>query len=212
MDTQRGLDGRPRPHPPEAVRYPAPDTSQGRSWASRRWARLLPPGADPPFEIAGHRAARRSRCPTNKAGIAGHTIVEPSPSVTKPQRRSGRSSRDGSIQATCASPSQPSSRCDDIIGNIYKAETLFLRGVDPWRPVGEIADLGALVGLAQRLLDANKERSGQITTGSPRRGAETWVYGRAGQPCRRCGTAVRSADQGRDPEGRVTYWCPRCQS
>jgi endonuclease-8 len=98
------------------------------------------------------------------------------------------------------------------IGNIYKAETLFLRGVDPWRPVGEIADLAALVGLAQRLLDANKERFGQITTGSPQRGEETWVYGRAGRPCRRCGTAVRSADQGRDPEGRVTYWCPSCQS
>ena len=42
------------------------------------------------------------------------------------------------------------------IGNIYKAETLFLRGVDPWRPVGEIVDLAALVGLAQRLLDAQQ--------------------------------------------------------
>jgi endonuclease-8 len=98
------------------------------------------------------------------------------------------------------------------IGNVYKAETLFLRGVDPWRPVGEIADLGALVGLAQRLLDANKERFGHVTTGSRRRGEETWVHGRAGRPCRRCGTPVRSAGQGRDPEGRVTYWCPRCQS
>jgi endonuclease VIII len=98
------------------------------------------------------------------------------------------------------------------IGNIYKAETLFLRGVDPWRPVGEVADLTAMIGLAQRLLDANKERPGIITTGSQRRGEETWVYGRAGRPCRRCGTPVRSADQGRDPEGRVTYWCPSCQS
>ena len=98
------------------------------------------------------------------------------------------------------------------IGNVYKAETLFLRGVDPWRPVGEIGDLAALVGLAQRLLEANKERPGQVTTGVRRRGEETWVYGRAGLPCRRCGTPVRSADQGRDPDGRVTFWCPRCQS
>ena len=95
---------------------------------------------------------------------------------------------------------------------MYKAETLFLRGVHPWRPVGEINDFAALVGLAQRLLDANKERFGQATTGSQRRGEETWVYGRAGRPCRRCGTPVRSADQGRDPEGRVTFWCPSCQS
>jgi endonuclease-8 len=92
------------------------------------------------------------------------------------------------------------------------ARPVGLRGVDPWRPVGEVTDLAALVGLAQRLLDANKEQFGQVTTGSRRRGEETWVYGRAGRPCRRCGTPVRSADQGRDPEARVTFWCPHCQS
>jgi endonuclease VIII len=98
------------------------------------------------------------------------------------------------------------------IGNIYKAEVLFLRGVDPWRPAGEVAELDALVGLAQRLMDANKERFGQVTTGVRRRGEETWVYGRGGRPCRRCGTPIRSADQGSDASERVTYWCPRCQS
>jgi endonuclease VIII len=98
------------------------------------------------------------------------------------------------------------------IGNVYKAELLFLRGISPWRPVGEVADVAALVGLAQRLLDTNKERFGMVTTGVARRGEETWVYGRAGRPCRRCGTPVRSADQGPGPEGRITYWCPRCQS
>jgi endonuclease-8 len=98
------------------------------------------------------------------------------------------------------------------VGNIYKAETLFLRGVDPWRPVGEVAGLTALVALARRLLDANKERAGIVTTGVARRGEETWVYGRAGRPCRRCGTPVRSAGQGSDPDGRVTFWCPHCQS
>ena len=95
---------------------------------------------------------------------------------------------------------------------MYKAETLFLRGVNPWRPVGEVAGLAALVDLAKRLLEANKERPGQVTTGSRRRGEERWVYGRAGRPCRRCGTPVRTADQGSDPEGRVTFWCPRCQT
>ena len=98
------------------------------------------------------------------------------------------------------------------IGNFYKAETLFLRGIDPWRPVGAVADLDALVSTAQRLLDANKERAGQVTTGSSRRGEETWVYGRAGRPCRRCGTQVRSAEQGSDRDERITYWCPYCQS
>src|SRR5499433_3434338 len=98
------------------------------------------------------------------------------------------------------------------IGNVYKAELLFLCGVNPWRPVGAVADLTALVDLAKRLLEANKERFGQVTTGSRRRGEETWVYGRAGRPCRRCGTLVRSADQGSDPESRVTFWCPHCQT
>jgi endonuclease VIII len=98
------------------------------------------------------------------------------------------------------------------IGNVYKAEVLFLRGIDPWRPVGEVADVAALAELARRLLDANKERFGMVTTGVARRGEETWVYGRAGRPCRRCGTPVRSADQGPNPQERITYWCPRCQS
>ena len=98
------------------------------------------------------------------------------------------------------------------IGNVYKAELLFLRGINPWHPVGDVADIDALVGLARRMLDANKERSGMVTTGVARRGEQTWVYGRAGRPCRRCGTLVKSADQGRNPEERITYWCPRCQS
>jgi len=98
------------------------------------------------------------------------------------------------------------------IGNIYKAEVLFLRGVHPWRPAGEVADLDALVSTAQQLMDANKERFGQITTGVSRPGEQMWVYGRAGRPCRRCGTPIRTADQGGDTTERVTYWCPHCQS
>ncbi len=94
------------------------------------------------------------------------------------------------------------------IGNLYKAEVLFLRGISPWRPVGEVADLGAVAELARRLLEANKDRAGQVTTGSRRRGEETWVYGRRGLPCRRCGTPVRAEGQ----QDRVTFWCPSCQA
>jgi len=98
------------------------------------------------------------------------------------------------------------------IGNLYKAEVLFLRGVDPWRPAGEVADLDALVTTAQRLMDANKERFSQVTTGVRRLGQQTWVYGRAGRPCRRCGTQIRAAEQGGDTTERITFWCPHCQS
>ncbi len=97
------------------------------------------------------------------------------------------------------------------IGNLYKCEVLFLRGISPWRPVGDVDDLESLAELARHLLDTNKERIGQVTTGDTARGSQTWVYGRPGQPCRRCGTAVRHADQGPAAESRVTFWCPTCQ-
>ena len=51
--------------------------------------------------------------------------------------------------------------------------------------------------------------SGRRTTRSLDPSAKLWVYGRAGQPCRRCGSPIRSKKTG--PDARVTYWCPRCQ-
>lgn len=110
------------------------------------------------------------------------------------------------------------------IGNFYKSEVLFLRGLSPWREVGASSDLAAVCELARRLLDANKERGLQVTTGNPAVGQRSWVYGRAGQPCRRCGTPIkadnspareRQADRlladDLDAGRRVTFWCPRCQ-
>ncbi|MEH0931743.1 DNA-formamidopyrimidine glycosylase family protein [Micromonospora sp. CPCC 205558] len=93
------------------------------------------------------------------------------------------------------------------VGNLYKCEVLFLRGVSPWTPVGGVPDLPGLVALAQRLLAANRGRWTQSSTGSLRRGQTSYVYGRRAQPCRRCGTAIRKEELGE----RVTYWCPVCQ-
>lgn len=102
-------------------------------------------------------------------------------------------------------------RCVAGIGTIFAAETLFLQGVNPWRPVGEIEDLDAIVECARRLLDANKTRVGQVTTGDTRRGRERWAYGRAGRPCRRCGTQIRRGAQGPAGQERLRFWCPSCQ-
>jgi endonuclease VIII len=97
------------------------------------------------------------------------------------------------------------------IGNVYKSETLFLRGIHPWRPIGTVADLPGLVELARQLLDANKDRVDRVLTGTAGRGERTWVYGRQGRPCRRCRTPIQRADQGPAPEERITFWCSRCQ-
>jgi endonuclease VIII len=97
------------------------------------------------------------------------------------------------------------------LGTVYLAELLFLRGVDPSRPVATVNDLSALVELGHRLLDANKERIGHVTTGDTRPGREHWVYGRARRPCRRCGTPIRRGEQGPPGQERLRFWCPNCQ-
>jgi endonuclease-8 len=97
------------------------------------------------------------------------------------------------------------------IGNLYKAETLFLRRVNPWTAVAAVPDVAELVMTAHHLLHANRDHPQQSTTGLTARGSEHWVYRRAGQPCRRCGTPIAAAVQGAAPGQRVTWWCPRCQ-
>ena len=97
------------------------------------------------------------------------------------------------------------------LGTWFCAEMLFLRGIDPWHPVGSVEDLDALADLGHRLLDANKTRPGHTSTGDLRPGRESWVYGRAGRPCRRCGTVIRRGEQGPPGQERLRFWCPNCQ-
>lgn len=99
------------------------------------------------------------------------------------------------------------------IGNIYRSEVCFVRGLDPRRPVAGVRDLGRLVEVARRMLYANREHAAIVTTGNLRRGEQTWVYGRAGEPCRRCGTTIERhylGDGDSDLE-RSIYLCPTCQ-
>ena len=90
------------------------------------------------------------------------------------------------------------------IGNIWRNETLFHERVNPWARVGDLDDdaLHRLVATAHRLLRASVD----VPSGR----SPMWVYRRAGRPCRRCGTLIRSAAQ--DTRiARTTYWCPTCQ-
>jgi endonuclease-8 len=98
------------------------------------------------------------------------------------------------------------------IGNVYKSETLFLAGVSPFARVGslDVPTLDAVVAKARALMRANLGSGpGLRRTRSALRGERLWVYQRQGQPCFRCGTAVRMKRQGED--ARSTYWCPACQ-
>jgi endonuclease-8 len=97
------------------------------------------------------------------------------------------------------------------IGNLYRTEMLFLRGLTPWVAVGDVPDLPALVTAGRRLMVANRGRIEQSTTGSLRRGETHWVFERQGRPCRRCATPLLSAEQGEAPYQRLSYWCPHCQ-
>ena len=95
------------------------------------------------------------------------------------------------------------------IGNLYKNETLFLRGLDPWTRVADVKDLEAVIGLAQKLMRLNIDHAEQATTGSTRTGGQWYVMERPGKPCRRCGSLIQVANQGAPK--RLTYWCPSCQ-
>ncbi|MGV9772939.1 Fpg/Nei family DNA glycosylase [Streptosporangium sp. NPDC003464] len=97
------------------------------------------------------------------------------------------------------------------IGTIYRAETLFLAGVSPWRPVGAVEDVGRVVTLAQRLMHANRERPERVTTGDLGPGRGSWVYGRAGRPCLRCGQRISRGEMGAQPQERLIFWCRHCQ-
>jgi endonuclease-8 len=100
------------------------------------------------------------------------------------------------------------------IGNMYAAELCFVTGVHPQTPIGEVRDLRRLVGRAKQMLDLNKERPVQSTTGDLRDRERMWVYRRDRSPCRRCGTPVvvdLLPQDGRAERERAAYWCPRCQ-
>jgi endonuclease-8 len=99
------------------------------------------------------------------------------------------------------------------LGNVYRNEVCFLRGVLPTRPVGTVPDPIGLVRLSQRVILANRDRVERTTTGDLRRGRRTWVHGREHEPCLRCGTPIRRGALG-DTElsQRQTFYCPTCQS
>jgi endonuclease-8 len=107
------------------------------------------------------------------------------------------------------------------IGNVFKSETLFVAGINPFKLICELTDekLVFLMQTAGRLLRANvteESPDGIITHTHWRRTTRRsdpldrlWVDGRGGAPCRVCGTPIEYRKTGIDARG--TYWCPKCQ-
>src|SRR5205085_1345809 len=89
------------------------------------------------------------------------------------------------------------------IGNMWLAEALWDAELSPWRRLRDVPEEDrrrALVAAAELMRES-------VDTG---RGRAPRVYRRAGQPCPRCRTPIRSWGQGDD--NRTAYWCPRCQA
>jgi endonuclease VIII len=89
------------------------------------------------------------------------------------------------------------------IGNLWKAEGCFAAGVDPWRRTGEVADEEALA-----IVRACREPMLESAAHGMQDRFRV-IYGRAGEPCPRCGGTIEARGQWDD--NRRTYWCPSCQ-
>ena len=102
------------------------------------------------------------------------------------------------------------------VGNVYRAEALFVNGIRPTRPGIECdqAELLALwttiVSMLRQGVKDNRiitidRREFDIPAGRLRRGQTNYVYHR--DLCLRCGTAIQIVELG----GRACYFCPVCQ-
>lgn len=95
------------------------------------------------------------------------------------------------------------------VGNIYKSETLFTLGLDPFAPVESFDDaaLAEVLRRARRLMRENLRGGMRTTTRSLTQ--RFYVYERKGQPCLRCRAPIEMERQGE--QARSTYYCPGCQ-
>ena len=104
------------------------------------------------------------------------------------------------------------------VGNLYRNELLFRHGIDPYRAglaIGEAefddawTDLVELMKIGLRrgkIIVVRPEHDHGAPSYGPGR-PRTYVYRRAGDPCRVCGTTIRDAEL----EGRNVFWCQTCQ-
>lgn len=101
------------------------------------------------------------------------------------------------------------------LGNIYVCEALFRAGVAPTKRADRVVKRAralhdAIVGVLRDGIDNRGTSFSDYVDADGQAGSNQerlWVYGRAGEPCRRCGARIKRVVQG----GRSTFFCPRCQ-
>ncbi|MDP2144271.1 MAG: bifunctional DNA-formamidopyrimidine glycosylase/DNA-(apurinic or apyrimidinic site) lyase [Gallionella sp.] len=102
------------------------------------------------------------------------------------------------------------------VGNIYANEALFRTGIKPQLAAGKLSR-ERCTRLAEEIRATLQEaiakggstlRDFVNSDGKPGYFQQHyWAYGRAGEPCRRCGTPIRQIKQGQ----RSSFYCPACQ-
>jgi formamidopyrimidine-DNA glycosylase len=102
------------------------------------------------------------------------------------------------------------------VGNIYACEALFEAGIDPRTAAGRLSRArcerlaGAIKSVLARAIEVGGSTLRDFADGRGEAGyfqLDAAVYGRAGQPCKRCGATVRRIVQAQ----RSSYFCPACQ-
>jgi endonuclease-8 len=182
----------------------------GKPWASaRRASEVRAVLVNEEWTAVGHKLGMLDLVPTaDEATLVGHL----GPDLIGPDWDAERV-----LDALRAAPERPigeallDQRVLAGIGTLYMAESLFVRGISPWTPTGQVRDLPGLLDRVQVMMRANLDRVVQTFTGDTRNGSTTWVHGRNRRPCRRCGTPIRVEPIGVAPHDRVVFFCPRCQ-
>ncbi len=103
------------------------------------------------------------------------------------------------------------------LGNIYACEVMFAAGLHPATAAGDLglAEWTRVLQETRRILQRAIRQGGTTVNDYLNSHGETglfqlelMVYGREGEPCRRCGQAIERLVQA----GRSTFFCPRCQA
>lgn len=201
-----GLFGRFRTHRRDGPEEPLPPTTAG--------TRLRLVTADAVLQLAGPTACELMDPPAEEALLA-RLGPDPLRRDADPERARAALRR-RTIPIGAALLDQ---RIICGIGNVYRAEALFVAGIAPQRGARDVSadEFDRLWTIVVDMLRAG-ERTGRIVTVDPaevgarsrsripRRDA-VYVYHRLGRPCRRCGTTVRAEPMA----GRQISWCPHCQ-